>query len=207
MEVNTYQIFPQPVMRFNLGREFSENEKQFFESIKNKKEKFNFSDSISKDKFILNQIELKDIKEFCELSLNIFLHKIYSPDDDAKIQSYITQSWINYMETGTNHSPHTHSNSFLSGCFYIDVDKNVDTIDFVQYEYRPIAFSIKNINDFNTTITSFKVNPYDLIIFPSSLYHAVPKTKNKNTRISLAFNSFLKGEFGNPTKQLNYLNI
>jgi hypothetical protein len=43
---------------------------------------------------------------------------------------------------------------------------------------------------------SFKVKKNTLIIFPSTLIHHVNNTKSKNTRISLAFNTFVKGNFG-----------
>lgn len=36
----------------------------------------------------------------------------------------------------------------------------------------------------------------DLLIFPSSLIHDVPKVVGDKQRISIAFNSFLKGNLG-----------
>lgn len=204
---NTYQIFPQAVVRYNLNREFTETENNFFKNSINLKEKIFHSDFISNDKFILEKTELQGIKRFCEKSLEDYFSRIYSPADNVNVKPYITQSWINFMNPGTTHVPHTHPNSIISGCFYIDVDSNSDSIDFIKFDYKQFAFSTKETNDFNTTVVSLKVNRLDLILFPSSIYHTVPKTENKNIRISLAFNSFLKGEFGNADRQLNYLKL
>ena len=35
-----------------------------------------------------------------------------------------------------------------------------------------------------------------LVIFPSSLMHSVPPVKKDQVRVSLAFNTFIKGELG-----------
>ena len=43
-------------------------------------------------------------------------------------------------------------------------------------------------------------------MFPSNLNHAVQTKKTDGTRISLSFNTFLKGELGSMAKT-NHLNI
>jgi hypothetical protein len=50
------------------------------------------------------------------------------------------------------------------------------------------------------------VETYDLILFPSALQHLVSSTTNPETRVSLAFNSFIKGTLS-PEDSLSYLNI
>jgi ectoine hydroxylase-related dioxygenase (phytanoyl-CoA dioxygenase family) len=46
----------------------------------------------------------------------------------------------------------------------------------------------------------------ELIIFPSNLWHSVPSNKSKIERISLSFNTWIKGSFGQK-RELTYLPI
>jgi ectoine hydroxylase-related dioxygenase (phytanoyl-CoA dioxygenase family) len=54
----------------------------------------------------------------------------------------------------------------------------------------------------------FRIKPEigDLILFPSHLLHSVDTVTTDETRISLSFNVFFKGELGNE-ENLNLLNI
>jgi hypothetical protein len=49
-----------------------------------------------------------------------------------------------------------------------------------------------------------KADKNSLIVFPSDLEHEVDTKPSKNTRISLSFNSFLKGNLGQ-VASLDYL--
>ena len=64
----------------------------------------------------------------------------------------------------------------------------------------------KEYNDYNTDEVDFKVGTGELLLFPSSLQHRVTVKKTETPRISLAFNSFVKGELGH-IKALNYLEL
>jgi predicted 2-oxoglutarate/Fe(II)-dependent dioxygenase YbiX len=70
--------------------------------------------------------------------------------------------------------------------------------------YEQISIFPQQWNIFNTGDCTQSVSSGDLILFPSSLFHAVSPTTKKDTRISLAFNVFAKGEIGEPS-QLNSL--
>jgi ectoine hydroxylase-related dioxygenase (phytanoyl-CoA dioxygenase family) len=197
MEGKIYPIFPKAVMKFKLDREFTDSEILHFSKIKKTVQISAHSDGISFDKYVLNDDSMKSLKDFCENCLNSYIEEIYSPSLNLSPKAYITQSWINYLRKGYPHSVHAHPNSFLSGCLYMDMANDVDSIEFVKNDYSPIQFyPPKNINDFNTLEVAFKVKKYDIIIFPSSLYHQVPSNENNELRISLAFNSFIKGTIG-----------
>ena len=51
-----------------------------------------------------------------------------------------------------------------------------------------------------------EVKSSELVLFPSTLKHSVPVNKDENDSISLSFNTFSKGVFGDENK-LNYLNV
>ena len=77
------------------------------------------------------------------------------------------------------------------------MDDDTDSIEFIKNEYLPIRFKSKEINDYNAEDVEFKVKKYELLIFPSNLYHQVPPNKSDKLRISLAFNSYINGTISN----------
>ena len=63
-----------------------------------------------------------------------------------------------------------------------------------------------NFNIFNSFAWWIPVKENDLILFPSDLEHGVDTVTLDHTRISLAFNVFVKGEFGNK-KNLKWIKL
>jgi len=206
MEGKLYPIFPTPVMKFRFPRKFNSTELNLFSKAKNESIPFNGSDTMSSDKLILNNPNLIDIKKFCEECLEDYMKQVYNPSDSISPEFYITQSWINWMRKGTTHINHIHKNSIISGCFYINANKKYDMIEFLKKDYSEFHILPKKYNDYNTLDVGITVETYDLILFPSALQHLVSLTTNPETRVSLAFNSFIKGTLS-PEDSLSYLNI
>jgi uncharacterized protein (TIGR02466 family) len=199
MEGKIYPIFPTAVMKFKFDREFTESEIDFINNCK-KYVNPNHSNTTSKNVYCLDDESMKDIKIFCENALNIYLNEIFSPINKNEIKLVLTQSWLNYSKPNEYHHQHYHPNSIISGVFYINADKKIDEIEFVKQELsRFFELKTNKINDYNTYDVTFTVGKYDLLLFPSTLFHRVPPVKGNETRISLAFNSFFKGTIGNST--------
>ena len=123
------------------------------------------------------------------------------------IKPYITQSWLNYTTIKEYHHVHFHPNSFLSGVFYFDAIEGVDCIRFHKAKYQTIMPDVYQFNDFNCEFYNFSVKTNQIIIFPSHLTHSVPAKENKNTRISLAFNTFITGTVSASDTRLKQLII
>lgn len=203
MEHKIIDIFPTAVMKFKINRQFSKEELNFV----NKHENIylpNSGNKYSRNTFILNELEMKDINKFCDDALQIYFDKIINPISQTAIK--ITQSWLNYTEKNGFHHEHEHPNSIISGVFYFSAEKNKDLISFRTSNFKQIQIFYKEANDYNTVQTDLKVETGDLILFPSYVPHFVPPTESSKTRISLAFNSFYYGELGSP-KALNYVKI
>ena len=203
MEANINGIFPTPVYISKLDRELTPLELKFVN--KNKKYFYkNVSNNTSKNTYILNEGSFANIKKELELKVQDYFNKVISPAN--KITPYITQSWLNYTETNQYHHMHNHSNSLISGVFYINCDEKFDKIKFFKDKYSMIRPDIKQYNIWNSESWFFSVKTGDIILFPSSLNHMVETKKGDNTRISLAFNVFIKGKVGN-SKNLTELTI
>ena len=192
----THGLFPIPVYMTDIDRDFTEKELQFVKDQKNHCVE-NSGNIHTKDSYILNRPELKDIKSFIDEVCQSYLDNIICPKEDIKI--YVTQSWLNYTEENQFHHKHAHPNSFASGVFYIDSDKDNDLIKFFNpMSYKQISPEINEnkYNPYNSASWFFPVETGKIIMFPSSTTHQVDDKKGSNTRISLAFNTFLKGKIG-----------
>ena len=74
-----------------------------------------------------------------------------------------------------------------------------DKIEFVGDPaiHKRIALDSKSFNDYNISFRWFQAWPGKLYLFPSTVPHDVPKLNdNARNRISIAFNTFVKGQLG-----------
>jgi hypothetical protein len=194
MEAKINSIFPTPIYISKLDRELTPLELDFVD--KSKKDFIGNEGNItSRDNYILNQEIFKDLKNELQLVIQDYFDKIICPSND--ITPYITQSWLNYTETNQYHHKHSHNNSLVSGVLYINCNEEFDKIKFFNDTYKTILPDIKNWNLWNAETWWFPVMTKDIILFPSSLTHMVETKQGTNTRISLAFNVFIKGTVGN----------
>ena len=194
MEATINGIFPTPIYISKLNREITNKELSFID--KTKLEVYNNEgNTTSNDNYILNNKPFKNLKEELDLRIQDYFDKVISPANN--ITPYITQSWLNYTETNQYHHKHAHPNSLLSGVFYINCHKQHDKIKFFNEKYQTIKPEVKNWNIWNSQSWWFSVKTGDIILFPSSLTHMVETKQGDNTRISLAFNVFIKGIVGN----------
>ena len=186
-------VFPTPVYISKLDRKLTLPELKFVEKNKKNFTK-NAGNTTSANNYILNEKSFKKLKKELELRVKDYFEKIISSKNNIK--PYITQSWINYTEKDQYHHKHTHSNSIISGVFYINCHETLDKITFFNESYSTIKFEVKNFNLFNSGSWWFPVKTGDIFLFPSSLTHMVETKQGDNTRISLSFNVFIKGTVG-----------
>ena len=189
-------IFPIPIYTTKIDRGFTKQELQFVKE--QKKHCSNNEGNINtKDHYILNRKQFKNIKKFLDNHCKNYLDKIICPKNNLEL--YITQSWLNYTEAEQYHHKHEHPNSVISGVLYFDSDINNDKIFFSHSKgYQQISPEVDNTkwNLYNSGTWWFPVETGNLFMFPSSTTHQVETKKGNNTRISLAFNTFYKGTIG-----------
>jgi len=189
---NINTIFPTSIVIGNLERGLTKEELEVVDYHKTKTYN-NVGNITSLDKYIL-KTQLPEIKTFIELGIKSYVDKILAPKHPLNF--YITQSWINYTSQGQFHHRHNHPNSILSGVFYFNADSEKDKIFFYNETYKQLTIPTKEFNIFNSESWWFNVKTGGLIIFPSHLTHMVAQTISSETRVSLAFNVFANGYFG-----------
>ena len=188
-------IFPTPIYKSKLNRRLTKEELNF---INKNKLDFNKNEGniTSKNNYILKNKIFKNLKKEIELKIKYYFDNTIDPKNE--ISFYITQSWLNYTDKNQFHHRHTHSNSLISGVFYINCDEKFDKITFFKKDtYQTIEMKPKKWNLWNSSSWFFPVKTNDIILFPSSTEHMVETKEGDNTRISLAFNVFIKGTLGN----------
>jgi uncharacterized protein (TIGR02466 family) len=188
--MNIEGIFPTPIGMSKFDRALTPDEMSFITN-QEKKQTTKDTNQVSRDTEILNRQELKGVRNFIQKELDEYLQRVYSPMNDVKLR--ITQSWCNYIDKDQCHPRHTHSNSIVSGVFYPKVSDG-DKIYFATSKYEQIFVAPKESHLYNSTMWYFDVKIGQLILFPSSLPHMVGYVTSDDTRISLAFNTFLSGK-------------
>jgi uncharacterized protein (TIGR02466 family) len=189
----TNQVFPTPVIFTKLPRKYSDKEIAFVQKCSQNVTK-NTGNTTSVDRYILDEPDMTELRSFIQFYINHYMTSVEAPYNP--VEAYITQSWLNYTKPGEFHHKHEHPNSYLSGVLYINANPEKDKIYFYKSGYKRISLPTNNFNQFNSESWWFSVGTCDLVLFPSYLTHMVEQTESAETRISLSFNTFLKGYIG-----------
>jgi len=184
-------IFPTSIMRKTFETSFTDEQINIFLSSEKRKGELN---SNSLNTYILDLPEMKNIKEFCLQGMQDYLSEVMNVGDGVQI--YITQSWLNWTETGEAHHKHSHTNSIISGVFYISTEQD-DSINFIKKNEPSFFIYPKEWTQLNSHQCKIFAEEKNLLLFPSDLHHEVHVREGSKTRISLSFNSYIKGTIGN----------
>lgn len=184
--MNVLSLFPIPIGEIELTP-LTEEEMGVIGSFEQTR---NAGNTNSKNAYVLREPGMERLEKELTEKVNQFFRGVMK----YEVELYITQSWTNYTEPGEFHHKHEHPNSIVSGVFYIQTSQ--DKIMFFRDKYSQILFKPSEWNSFNSETWWVEAKPNHVLFFPSSLAHSVPKTESSKTRISLAFNTFVRGKFG-----------
>lgn len=189
--MQVHNLFPTALGIFDLDRDFTEDE---IKCIKSQETKSNMGNTTSVNVNMLDLAELVDIKTFVVNSIDKYFKSIYAPSQTTSLR--ITQSWCNYTEPGQWHHKHAHPNSFISGVLYPQADKETDKIYFYKDNWQQLKTPTEDWNHYNSDSWWMEAYTGRMFIFPSHLTHMVETVQGTDTRISLSFNTFPVGNFG-----------
>ena len=199
-------LFSIPLMEFDYGQT-SEDENKIIYHYLNKLKPNTYNESTN-ESYILDK-GLTKLKCFIENSIDTYAKNVIVGDDyDENLSFKITQSWVNLTKPGgLGHHQHTHSNSLISGVFYVstnDIDSIVFANDYLTFQ--TIRVNVKKYNAFNSLTWDFEVNTGDLIIFPAWMYHFTRENVTDKDRIVIGANYFIDGVIGS-TKGVDKIGI
>jgi uncharacterized protein (TIGR02466 family) len=192
---NIINLFPTCAAKGKLERDFTAKEMKHLKPDDELDMRPNEGNRSSKNNYILDLPVFKKLKKELEIATNEYFQTVWMPKTDCSV--YITQSWLNTTTAGQYHHKHEHPNSFISGVLYIDADVENDRIQFFAAKpYQQLTVDPKEFTYFNSSSWWLSVESRDIMLFPSSLTHMVTTKNGENTRTSLAFNTFLRGVWG-----------
>jgi len=178
--------------------EIKKDYKEFYQNIEYSKTYDNDSlIFVSKKLSVLN--ELKDLKTEINKCCNHFIKNILGMSSDFNIFN----SWFTKTKTNGFSDSHTHSNSWFSGVYYPEHNKDFK-IRFMNDNVFIFKDIISNYGIYNSK--EWVINPQknQLIIFFSNLRHEICQNKSEQDRYSLAFNALPKGNFGYGDSKVNF---
>lgn len=209
MKGEVFGIFPTPILKLKMDRDFTKEEIDF---IYNQEDKIppppytiHLGNNATSNKKILEHPEMSDLKKLVQDCLNQWCINVYAPSNPQSFKLKITQSWLNYTKPGEHHDRHYHPNSIVSGAIYIDTNSIQDQIIFNSGKRYDFYIPWASLNSFNSMESIIYLSKKDIVLFPSSLSHSVPENTGTNTRVSLAFNSFFEGTLGMSSNEPNYI--
>ena len=183
-------LFPTPLYINNIDAPLINQQKDYLLNLPKIK---NMGNLRSESGYIFEYPLFAELKKTINEHIKEYINIIYP---NTNLDVYITQSWANYTEPNQYHHKHSHPNSFISGVFYVNAIKNEDMIKF--YKDLPPIYQINHNqpNNYNSVDVAVLVETGDLVLFPSNFTHNVPPTTSKETRISISFNTFIRGNLG-----------
>ena len=141
-----------------------------------------------------------ELKKEIESHCNLFVRKYLSVSENAKF--YLQNSWSVKHNPGDKAQIHSHGNSLLSGVYYLKTNTNTGNLVFHKNHiytntfHQSIRFDYDESNNLNTGQYIMDANEGKIFIFPSHLEHSVEENKSNEQRYSLAFNFYVRGDFG-----------
>lgn len=154
----------------------------------------------SANRKVLDLPQLKSLKEQIQKHVDFYVHEILGANKEQSWE--ITTSWVNQAVPGQYHSVHLHSNSMVSGTYYIKTTPNSGTICFHRSAGQQnlwgstLCVDFDKTTEYNVQAVGFNPEPGDILLFPSILEHSVLTNDSQEDRYSLAFNVFPRGIFG-----------
>jgi len=163
----------------------------------------NYTNSISACTDVLNLPEWQSLNAEIIMRVRDYFHGVMRVSESTEI--YITESWLNKTEQGENHHRHWHPNSVLSGVVFLQGDADSGALRFITSDYAQLEFDIVDSNLWNAKSWMVPARPGTMVLFPSGLEHMTETYQGDVARISLSFNTFVRGPVN--TGQLMRLKI
>lgn len=113
---------------------------------------------------------------------------------------HICNSWGNVVKHGENIHYHAHSNSYISGTFYLTDGSPFNILNSHYRSSFSFAPAVRKGENYRA-MESFTINPKPcrIIVFPSGMQHCVLPSTSDVGRYSIAFNVIPIGRVGEPT--------
>jgi uncharacterized protein (TIGR02466 family) len=194
--MKTFDIFPSPIYGVSYSNHAILKEKIFsllqdaeFESNNISGNLFHYKNS--KTHSILYENGFEEFKEWIEDNCYHYVTDILGYHLDDKI--IVTDSWLNKCNKGGHQYPHHHTNSYISGTYYINFEDGHSPLIFIKDDtsshISKQSLSLEKNKSPSRYNSDYVIMPEEseLYLWQSHLTHGVPDNQLDN-RISLSMN-------------------
>ena len=184
------KLFPTPVALFDL-KPLSDEERSTIMKTPTDNTPSSYLEVVSSnDQYILRNKKLKRLQKDIQGCVDDYKNEIMSCD----LELYMTNSWVNFLLPQKKFPIHHHSNSIVSGVYYIKTDKEMPNLELEHPNINlwRLTWKRKEYNHGNYLSSNIKIGDNRLILFPSTIWHSVNKNFSSTPRVSLSFNTFLR---------------
>lgn len=152
----------------------------------------NYQNWISQSQDVLNLEPFKKLSEEICAKVADYFYGVMGVTQQTEM--YITESWVNKTEKGQSHHRHWHPNSIVSGVVTLAGDPTTGHLRFITSQYDMLEFELSSPNLYNSKSWSIPSEPGNIVLFPSNLEHLVEEYQGDTPRITLSFNTFVRGK-------------
>ena len=174
------KLFPTPVAVFDF-KDLSEEETSAIINTPKKNTGNSYLDNVSSsDKNILKNKKLKRLREAIQTCIDRYKNEVMSCDEEL----YMTNSWVNFLLPQQRHPMHYHSNSIVSGVYYIKTDEETPDLELEHPNTNlwRLTWKRKKFSHENNLSTFVKARDNRLVLFPSFYYHEITPIKSKTKK-------------------------
>lgn len=192
MEYNLHSLFPIPVLDATI--EVSAEIIDYVHSLVYKRTDCNNAD-ISISRNILDNFLFEEYSNKINSLVDEFVFKVCE-FDRSRLALKRVSSWTNIHHYSDWAQEHIHSNSFVSGVWYLETSENCGDLKVHNPHIgfgKPLDFGISNHNDYNCDSYDLSAEKGKIYLFPSTLRHSVYRNETKKMRTSIAFNYYASG--------------
>ena len=194
-----YPLFSTPVYVNNVGEfEKPDLKSLAFTSRMADGTVYDFLSSV--DKNVLDRPDFKTVRDVVTRELDRYTRELLAVN--KSVEFYITNSWVNVHMRGQSAGQHMHHNSLISGVLYLKANETSGDIVFHREVLSLVPFppaldlDMDSFNLYNCKSWSYRPKTNDICLFPSVVSHSVDPNLSDEERCSLAFNVYVRGEFG-----------
>lgn len=192
---NIIPLFPIPIAKIPLPKSFNfdkeiETLKQLVVNPSPTEAPYNRHKSSSH--YVLDLETISNLRMYIEVRITEFMRDVLA----LELPGQLTQSWTNCNKKGEGTHLHNHSNSIVSGVFYMQTNNSkirfhkASTTVGRHYNMEPEVNPERASQSYYAfDWLDVPVMDGDLLLFPSYLSHSVSPNESEEDRWSLAFNS------------------
>ena len=184
-------LFGNALYSNKLNIDTQEVKKNMSKARKANNNKWKDTDYESSSLYVLEESQNQNLKKIIDFEIYNYANNIMKYDAQFKI----TTSWFTEVDLKEHGEMHYHTNSFLSGVLYLNVNKKSGNITFHKLKSEIDVPTLES-NQLNSD--SYTIEPENglFLLFPSKLFHSIGCNESEEIRNSLAFNVMPVGRVG-----------